>query len=429
MYQLNKDLLSELQSAKEVFWENPSLNSNSITKSGLKEMVEAEERLARFSPLLKKLFPETVNGMIESPIKHLDSMQRTLQDYYKSPIHGQIILKCDNDLPIAGSIKARGGVYEVLKIAEAIAIERGWINESVDYSILGSKRFQEFYSQYTITVGSTGNLGLSIGVIGASLGFKVTVHMSRDAKLWKKELLREKGVEVVEHEQDFSHAVAEGRKQCMSDPKVFFIDDENSKDLFIGYSVAALRLRDQLESEGLKVDREHPLIVYLPCGVGGGPGGVTFGLKHVFGEHVHCYFAEPVQSPCMLLGLATGKHERISVRDIHLTNRTEADGLAVARPSALAGRMIQNMLNGFFTISDETLFKLLAQLHISESISLEPSALAGMIGPVQPSVQEHLSSIGVDLSHATHLVWATGGSLVPPSNMEEYIETGKGFLE
>ncbi|MBW3113647.1 D-serine ammonia-lyase [Bacillus sp. MCCB 382] len=426
---LNKDLLSALQSGREVFWGNPSLNFHSMTKSGHQEIVDAEERLARFAPLLKTLFPETVNGIIESPIKRLVNMQRTLEDYYRSPVQGQVILKCDHELPIAGSIKARGGIYEVLKIAETIAIERGWINESDDYSILGSDRFQECYSRYTITVGSTGNLGLSIGIMGATLGFKVTVHMSRDAKLWKKDLLRKKGVKVVEHEKDFSHAVAEGRRLSKSDPKGFFIDDENSKDLFTGYSVAALRLKEQLESEGIKVDGEHPLIVYLPCGVGGGPGGVTYGLKQVYGEHVHCYFAEPVQSPCMLLGLATGKHEGISVRDIGLTNRTEADGLAVASPSALAGRMIEKRLNGVFTTSDETLFKLLAQLYVSESISLEPSALAGMIGPVLPSVQEHLSSLGVGLSHATHLVWATGGNLVPPQIMKEYIETGKSYLE
>ena len=428
LHGIDPKLLSDLQSKKETLRTNPLSKPSNIQRDRIQEIVEAEQRLARFAPYIKRVFPEVVNGIIESPIKRLGNMQTALQDYFQTTIQGQLLLKCDNELPIAGSIKARGGIYEVLKIAETIALEQNWIQEKDDYTVLASSRFRNFYSRYSIAVGSTGNLGLSIGIMGAALGFKVTVHMSRDAKRWKKELLREKGVNVIEHEQDFSHAVAEGRKQCELDPECFFIDDENSKDLFMGYAVAALRLKKQFEEEGINVDHDHPLIVYLPCGVGGGPGGVTYGLKHVFGEHVHCYFAEPVNSPCMLLGLASGRHEEISVQDIGLSNRTEADGLAVGRPSALAGRMINELVNGVYTVSDKNLFKLLALLHQSESIFVEPSAVAGMIGPFLQDVQEHLASLEVELSHATHVVWATGGNLVPEAIMEEYVKKGKGYL-
>ena len=423
-------ILNQIKSLEEVFWINENHGNFQDVIDTLpinyKDVLEAEERLERFAPFIKKAFPETENGIIESPILEINEMKKRMEKDFNQNIYGNLMLKRDDLLPIAGSIKARGGIYEVLKYAETLAINEDLLTINEDYSILAQDNFKNFFSNYTIQVGSTGNLGLSIGIISAKIGFKVKVHMSKDAKQWKKDLLRSKGVEVIEYLSDYSKAVEQGRKESENDPNSYFIDDENSKDLFLGYGVAGLRIKEQLEKMNIIVDENHPLFVYLPCGVGGGPGGVTYGLKLVYGDNVHCFFAEPTHSPAMLLGLMTGLHDKISVEDFGIDNKTEADGLAVGRPSSFVGKIMDKILSGIFTIEDNKLYKFLKALAIEENIYLEPSALAGFLGPVLISGKEgedYLRKYNIfeNKDNITHICWATGGSLVPENIMEEYI--------
>ncbi|MED3483830.1 D-serine ammonia-lyase [Bacillus toyonensis] len=427
-------LVNKLIATEEIFWINPNIEKyeTAITASPLNEedVKDAEERLKRFAPYIAKVFPETkeTNGIIESPLVKIPSMKQSLEKNYGQLILGKLLLKCDSHLPISGSIKARGGIYEVLKHAEQLALQHGMLTEEDNYSILDSDTCREFFAKYSIAVGSTGNLGLSIGIMSAKLGFNVTVHMSADAKEWKKDLLRNKGVNVIEYEADYSKAVEEGRQQADADPSCYFVDDENSHDLFLGYAVAASRLQKQLEELEIIVDEEHPLFVYLPCGVGGGPGGIAFGLKLLYKNNVHCFFAEPTHSPCMLLGLMTGLHDKIAVQDIGIDNITDADGLAVGRPSGFVGKTIEPFLNGNYTVSDEELYRLLKELADKENINLEPSALAGMVGPVNVCKNENeylqKQQLTETVKKGTHIVWGTGGSMVPEDVMNGYYKKG-----
>ena len=437
---LEDSLVQELIALKETAWFNPAVQPAAVALSDvgltLDDMHDASARLTRFAAYIRRIFPQTeqAGGIIESPIQPVPQMQNAIGQRYNLPLSGQLWLKLDNDLPISGSIKARGGIYEVLKHAEDLALAAGLLSLDDDYAKLDSDAFRSFFRGHRIAVGSTGNLGLSIGIMSATLGFEVTVHMSADAREWKKTLLREHGVTVVEYESDFSVAVAEGRKQADEDPACHFIDDENSTSLFLGYAVAAERLKLQLDAAGVVVDAEHPLFVYLPCGVGGGPGGVSFGLKLVFGDAVHCIFAEPTHSPCMLLGVYTGLHDEVCVQDVGIDNLTAADGLAVGRPSGFVGKAMQRLIDGYYTIRDEELYALLALLEQEEGIRLEPSALAGVPclariqAPEHQSYHQCLQLTPTRLANATLLSWATGGSMLPDDEMEAYLAKGKEAL-
>lgn len=429
--------LAALRAARPVLWTRPDQAAPAAAAPyGMADVRAAHDRFVRFAPLLAQLFPEleAAGGVIESPLLAAPAMQAALG---LPDTAGRLWLKADHALPVAGSIKARGGIHEVLEFTENLALAQGLIAPGDDYRQLGTPAARACFAQYQVAVGSTGNLGLSIGVIASALGFRAAVHMSADAKEWKKARLRARGVEVVEHPGDYEKAVAAGRRQVQADPRGYFVDDERSASLFLGYAAAALTLRDQIAQAGLVVDAEHPLFVYLPCGVGGAPGGIAFGLSLLFGAHAHCFFAEPVQSPCFLLRMLAG-HGQLpgvpvppSVYDIGLTNQTEADGLAVPRASDLAYGAVGHLLAGVYTVADDTLYGDLARLHDSEGLRIEPSAAAGFSGPrhLLGSVagQQWLRARGLlpHLPRATHLAWTTGGLYVPAEAYDRFLSRGQ----
>ena len=418
-------MLEKIKNAEEVVWINPDLlpAEQGLAKVDFtaEDVADAAARLERFAPLIMHYFPETKvdNGIIESPLTEISNMKAILNEE-GAELKGKLFLKRDSDLKVAGSVKARGGVYEVLKHSEDLALEAGLLTGyDDDYLKLGTAEAREFFSQYKIQVGSTGNLGMSIGIMSAALGYNAIVHMSMDAKQWKKDLLRSRGATVIEYEGDYGKAVEQGRKESDADPKSYFVDDENSAALFLGYAVAAGRMDKQFKKQGVAVDADHPLFVYIPCGVGGAPGGVAFGEKLQYGDNVHVFFVEPTQCPCMLVGLETGKMNDVCVQDVGLTGITEADGLAVGRPSGLVSRYMDVLLSGEFTVEDAKLNPYLRKLWKSEGLYIEPSSCATFIAPSRICVDENAKkyleahNLTDKMENATHIVWATGGSMVP----------------
>ena len=413
--------LDKILKKQPVFRGNPYLKTASEALKyteekycmGYSEILDAEHRLRKFAPFLEALFPDTEKGIIESGLKPAFNFGKEILGIDKS-----FYIKCDSSLPVSGSVKARGGIYEILKFAEKLALENNILKPDNDYSFFSSPEAVNLLSKYHIAVGSTGNLGMSIGIISAALGFKTTVHMSREAKQWKKERLRTLGVNVIEHTGSYAGAVEKGRQECVNNPYSYFVDDENSRELFVGYSTAALRLEKQLNETGIDVSSDNPLYIYLPCGVGGAPGGISFGLKHIYGDNVKCYFAEPVNAPSVVLGLI--EKRKINFKEYRFKMQTDADGLAVDSPSGLVLDICSSLIDGTYTVDDDVMFRDLYNLKVLENEKIEVSAAASLHGPL---LTENSRKKG------THISWLTGGLFVPKDEYNIMLETGKRLLK
>ena len=112
-------LLRSLRDLRECFWINdqkrPAAQAAGNCPFTIRDIEDASDRLDRFAPYLAAAFPETAvsGGILESPLREIPRMNKALEEQSGVPIDGRLLLKCDSELPISGSIKARGGIYAV----------------------------------------------------------------------------------------------------------------------------------------------------------------------------------------------------------------------------------------------------------------------------------------------------------------------------
>ncbi|WP_305857763.1 D-serine ammonia-lyase [Balneatrix alpica] len=417
-----EQLIQHAQAHRPLCWLNPHYQP-AFSPSWIDAQIQqAEQNSEWLTTAISHLIPTFTQGRIQAPLLSANA----LLPYYPDLQSDQLWLQADHLLPVAGSVKARGGFYEVLQHASQLAQQAGLLSANSDSLTLLSDAAKQLFAQHRIAVGSTGNLGMAIGIMAALLGFQAEVHMSVEAKAWKKARLRQHGVKVIEHSGDYSRAVAAGRALAEQDPFTYFVDDERSSSLFSGYALAADQVIQALAEQGRRIDSEHPLLVYLPCGVGGAPGGIGYGLKRRLGDAVHLFFVEPCASPCILTAMASPQPQ--DVYQWGLDNQTLADGLAVPAASELVLTLLKTQLSGCMTVSDASLLLWLQRAYQQLQLQLEPSAAAGFVGPQlllnSPEGRQYLAQQGLDarLKQTTHLIWTTGGSLVPENEFQAWLQ-------
>lgn len=92
------------------------------------------------------------------------------------------------------------------------------------------------------------------------------------------------------------------------------------------------------------------------------------------------------------------------------------------------------LLSGVFTVADDTLFVHLVQVLDVLGERIEPSAAAGFSGPGMLTGTDAglawlcRTGVGDVLPQVTHLVWTTGGLLVPEAQYQGFVRRGRALL-
>ncbi|MFR9256125.1 MAG: hypothetical protein ACLVJ6_11830 [Merdibacter sp.] len=114
-------------------------------------------------------------------------------------------------------------------------------------------------------------------------------------------MLRGLGVHVIEYENDYSKAVAEAAARPRP-IQLAFIDDENSKDLFLGYTVAALRLKSSWNRCRLQLTKRIRCLFISRAAWAAGPAVLHSASRASMGMR-RIVFAEPTHSPVCCLNV------------------------------------------------------------------------------------------------------------------------------
>ena len=113
--------------------------------------------------------------------------------------------------------------------------------------------------------------------------------------------------------------------------------------------------------------------------------------------------------------------------------QTAADGLAVPAASQLAVKEMRPRLSGVVVIGEDNLLRDLYLLKEQHSIQLEPSAAAALSGPraifntAEGATYIEKHGLTQHMPRANHIVWATGGALMPKQEFKAFWRRGKAI--
>ncbi|MGO8885058.1 MAG: threonine ammonia-lyase [Streptosporangiaceae bacterium] len=273
-------------------------------------------------------------------------------------VGGPVFLKCEN-LQRTGSFKSRGAYVRISRLTDA---ERG----------------------RGVVAASAGNHAQGVAFAAALLGAKATVVMPEGAPLPKIAATRSYGAEIILHGRTVEDALAHAMALAQENGSVFIHPFEH-RDIVAGQGTVGLEILEQCPDVAT---------IAVPVGGGGLAAGLSVAVQEAPQVRVIGVQAEAVAP--VPDSLAAGHPVSVASRP------TMADGIAVARPGALAVEIMAALADRVVTVSEENLSRaLLICLERAKQV-VEPAGAAGVAAllehaeQMQPPVVVVLSGGNID---------------------------------
>jgi threonine dehydratase len=278
-----------------------------------------------------------------------------------SLVGGPVFLKCEN-LQRGGSFKVRGAYLRIARLTEAERA-RG------------------------VIAASAGNHAQGVALAAAALGARATVVMPAAAPLPKVAATRSYGAEVILHGAAVEDALA---KACdlAEETGSIFIHPFEHPDVIAGQGTVGLEIAEQ---------SPQARTVVLPVGGGGLAAGVAVAASSVLPQArlvgVQAEAIAPVPG-----SVAAGYPVAVT------PSATMADGIAVAKPGALATALLARHGARVLTVTEENLSRALLLCLERAKQLVEPAGAAGVA-----ALLEHQAS----LFEPPVVVVLSGGNIDP----------------
>jgi threonine dehydratase len=261
---------------------------------------------------------------------------------------GQVMIKAEN-LQRTGSFKIRGAYLRMSRL-------------SPEEKAAG------------VVAASAGNHAQGVALAAQMLGIKSTVFMPEGAPIPKEKATREYGADVRFHGRSIDDALL-AAKEFSAETGAVLIHPFDHIDIVTGQGTCGLEIVEQCP--------EVKTIV-IPCGGGGFLGGIAIAAK-AMRPHVRVVGVQAAGAAAYPTSLSEGRPVALK------SMTTMADGIAVGCPGQVPFTAIQEYVDEFVTVSEESLSRALLMVLERAKLLVEPAGAAAVAAP-RPSRRRRSSS-------------------------------------